>query len=328
MKTALVLGITGGFGGQVAAALAADGWRIRALVRDPARLAARWQVVEVLRGDAARIEDVTRAAEGVDVIVYGVNAPYPKWDGTVLPWLDVSAQVAETEKLTIVFPGNIYNYDPADGPLFDERAPMRPVSHKGELRVAMETRLRRASERGARVLILRCGNFIGAGAPGSWLAHLLKRNRNRRGYVLSATGARDLKHAWAYLPDVAQTIAALLARAATLPAFSVFHFRGHEASFDDIAATVRARTGERVRPKRFPWWLLRLASPVSPWFRSLVEMRYLWEADIRLDDTALAQTLTGNTPCTPLVDVLTAAGLIGGAPKEPSRDADHVRAPS
>ena len=326
MKTALVLGITGGFGGHVAAALAADGWRIRALLRDPARLAARWPAVEVLRGDAARIEDVTCAAEGVDVIVYGVNASYPHWDGTVLPWLDVTAQVAETGKLTIVFPGNIYNYDPADGPLFDERAPMRPVSHKGELRMAMETRLRRASEHGARVLILRCGTFVGAGAPGSWLAHLLERNR--RGYVLSTTGARDLKHAWAYLPDVAQTVVALLARAATLQAFSVFHFRGHEASFDDIAATVRARTGERVRLKRFPWWLLRLASPVSPWFRSLVEMRYLWEADIRLDDSALTRTLGGPVPRTPLADVLAAAGLIDADKRQLSVEQGHVRAPS
>jgi len=325
MKTALVLGITGGFGGHVAEALAASGWHIRALVRDPARLPARWQTTEVLRGDAARTEDVRRAAEGVDLIVYGINAPYPQWDGTVLPWLDVTAQVAEAGKHTIVFPGNVYNYDPADGPVFDERAPMRPVSHKGELRKAMEARLKLASERGARVLILRCGNFIGAGAPGSWLAHLLRHGRH--GYTLSTTGPRDLQHAWAYLPDVAQTVVALLARAATLPAFSVFHFRGHEASFDDIAATISARTGERVRFKRFPWWLLRLAAPLSPWFRSLVEMRYLWEADIRLDDSRLTLTL-GAPPCTPLADVLTAAGLIGDSRQEPSPGTGHVRAHS
>ena len=43
MKTALVLGISGGFGGHVAQALARQGWGIRALLRDPARLPARFQ---------------------------------------------------------------------------------------------------------------------------------------------------------------------------------------------------------------------------------------------------------------------------------------------
>lgn len=326
MRTALVLGITGGFGGHVAAALAANGWRIRALMRDPARLPARWQAAQVLTGDAARVEDVERAAEGCELMVYGVNAPYPKWDGTVLPWLDATARVAEAGRLTIVFPGNVYNYDPADGPVFAERAPMRPVSHKGELRRAMEARLKLASARGARVLILRCGNFIGARTPGSWLAHLLRHSR--QGYVLSTTGPRDLKHSWAYLPDVAQTVVALLARAATPPAFSVFHFKGYEASFDDIAATVTQATGERVRFKRFPWWLLRLASPVSPWFRSLVEMRYLWERDIRLDESRLTLALGGAAPCTPLADALTAAGLIDDGKSEQSPGNEHGRAHS
>lgn len=326
MKTALVLGITGGFGGHVAEALAANGWRLRALVRDPARVPRRWQAAQVLTGDAARIEDVARAAEGVDVIVYGINAPYPNWDRTVLPWLEVSAAIAEANRLTIVFPGNVYNYDPADGPVFDEHSPMRPVSHKGELRAAMEARLRLASERGARVLILRCGNFIGAHVSGSWLAHLLRHSR--RGYVLSTTGPRDLKHAWAYLPDVAQTVVALLARSESLPAFSVFHYRGCEAGFADIAGTVRAKTGERVRFRRFPWWLLRLAAPFSPWFRSLVEMRYLWEADIRLDETALTQALGAAAPRTPFGDALEAAGLIGDGEPEQSAEHDHVRAHS
>jgi len=326
MKTALVLGITGGFGGHVAEALAANGWRIRALVRDPARLSPRWQAADVRTGDAARFEDVARAAEGVELIVYGINAPYPQWDGTVVPWLDVTARVAETRRLAIVFPGNVYNYDPADGPLFDERAPMRPVTHKGELRQAMEARLKLASARGARVLMLRCGNFIGAGISGSWLAHLLKRSR--QGYVLSTTGPRHLKHAWAYLPDVAQTIVALLAQAATLPVFGVFHFRGYEASFDDIAATVAAATGERVALKRFPWWALRLAAPFSPWFRSLVEMRYLWEREVRLDETRLSALLGNALPSTPLAEALKSAGLIGANNPEQARSPAHVRAHS
>jgi NADP-dependent 3-hydroxy acid dehydrogenase YdfG len=42
MKKALVMGITGGFGGHVAQALADRGWSLKALLRDPAKLPSRF----------------------------------------------------------------------------------------------------------------------------------------------------------------------------------------------------------------------------------------------------------------------------------------------
>jgi nucleoside-diphosphate-sugar epimerase len=308
MQTALVLGITGGFGGHVAEALAANGWKLRALMRDTSRLPERFQNVEVIAGDACHFDDVRRAAEGTQLIVYGINAPYPQWDKTVLPWLDITAQVAEAQHLTIVFPGNVYNFDPVDGPLFDERAPMHPLTPKGRLRQSMEARLQRASENGARVLILRTGNFIGAQAHSTWLRYLIKSTRH--GYTLSAAGPRELKHAWAYLPDVAATIAKLLEQPVTLPAFSVFHFKGYQVSFDDFAVAMQTASGKAVAMKKFPWWLLRLAAPFSPWIRSLFEMRYLWEKEIHLDETRLVTNLAMPIPHTPLPVALLQSGLV------------------
>jgi nucleoside-diphosphate-sugar epimerase len=308
MKTALVLGITGGFGGHVAEALAGDGWRLRALVREAARLPERFRSAECVVGDASRIDDVRRAADGADLIVYGVNAPYHQWESTVLPWLDVTAQVAEARRLTLVFPGNVYNFDPADGPQFDEGSPMRPVRPRGRLREAMEARLRRASENGARVLILRTGNFIGAYGHSTWLRHLIKPGRN--GYVLSAAGPRHIRHAWAYLPDVAASIAALLHTQTTLPAFSVIHFKGYEASFNDFASAIQQATGKAVAMTAFPWWLMRLAQPFSRWVRSLFEMRYLWNSEIHLREDKLVGLLGASIPRTPLHLALLQSGLV------------------
>ena len=79
-RTALVLGATGGIGGETAAALARHGWHIRALSRK-GRPAGDTSGFEWVQGDALDAASVLRAAEGVQAIVHAVNPPgYRDWD--------------------------------------------------------------------------------------------------------------------------------------------------------------------------------------------------------------------------------------------------------
>ena len=60
-KSALIIGITGGFGGAVASALNRNGWQIRALTRNPERVKIdfpQYSSVEWIRGDAMSEKDV------------------------------------------------------------------------------------------------------------------------------------------------------------------------------------------------------------------------------------------------------------------------------
>ncbi len=70
-RRALILGITGGFGGAVAAALAAHGWSIAALARNPETAKQRRFAfpIDWLRGDAMTGADTMRASVGATVIV-------------------------------------------------------------------------------------------------------------------------------------------------------------------------------------------------------------------------------------------------------------------
>jgi len=312
MNTALVIGISGGFGASVAEALAARGWAIRALMRDPARLPASLSAVDVRVGDAMDPAAVRRAAEGVDVLVYAANPPRYDWQDKALPMLEATAQAVESLGLTVLFPGNVYVLDPAQGPDHDEQAPLRPCTGKGETRLAMERRLQQASERGARVIVLRMGDYIGAHAPSAWLGVLLKKTRH--GYTLSAPGPRDLLHTWAYLPDAACTAVALLERRDELPAWSLFHYRGYRLSIDDIAAALRRVSGRPVRVRPFPWWVLRLLAPFSVLFRGLLEMRYLWQHPLNLDDGRLRQLLGSTLVTTPFDQALIDSGLVSERP--------------
>jgi len=308
MKKALVMGVTGGFGGHVAQALVERGWSLKALMRDPAKLPPRLSSTEVVIGDAGNLAEVRAAAQGVDLMVYGISPAAYNWTGKAVPWLENAATVAEELGLTMVFPGNVYVFDPEDGPDFDEDAPIHPISSRGQMRQTMEQRLILASQRGARIIIIRMGDFIGAHAPSTWMAQLLRSGK--RGYTLNATGPVELPHSWAYLPDVAQTVAELVTIKDQLTAYNVFHFKGYQTSFADLAKTINAATGKKVIIRNFPWWFMRLASPFSVLFRGLVEMRYLWNRPVNLTEKKLVSVLKRPVPHTPLGEALLKSGLI------------------
>ncbi|KYF94640.1 hypothetical protein BE17_22110 [Sorangium cellulosum] len=74
----LVTGATGNVGGAVLEQLVEAGQKVRALVRDPARLGERGSLVEVVKGDLARPETLDAAFAGVDralVVCTGGDLP-------------------------------------------------------------------------------------------------------------------------------------------------------------------------------------------------------------------------------------------------------------
>src|SRR5215469_846997 len=158
----LVLGASGGIGGEVARQLRGAGWQVRALKRGLARDEEQRDGITWVRGDAMNRDDVLRAARGCSVIVHAVNPPgYRRWAELVLPMLDNTIGAAIAQRATIVLPGTVYNYGPDVFPLLTEDAPQNPTTRKGAIRVEMERRLRAATQRGARVIIVRAGDFFG-----------------------------------------------------------------------------------------------------------------------------------------------------------------------
>ena len=313
-RTVFVLGATGGIGGEVALALLQGGWRVRSLHREPGRAAQRaHQLADVqwVAGDAMRPEDVVAAAEGADVIVHGVNPPgYHNWRGLALPMLENSIAAAEASGARLVFPGTVYNFGPDAFPNLSERSPQNPMTRKGKIRVEMEERLETASRVGVRALIVRAGDFFGPRTGNSWFAQgLIKPGRPVRSILYP--GRPDVGHAWAYLPDLAATIAQLLNREAELADFDVFHFGGHwfEPGIEMAHAIQRVIGEPHPTIRRFPWVLAFAASPLVTVFREMLELRYLWQRPVRLDNAKLLAFL-GAELHTP-IDAAVRATLVG-----------------
>lgn len=301
-KTALVLGATGGVGGEIALALLRRGWQVRALVRDPAKGTTRLPPeIALVAGDAMQRGDVVAAAAGANVIVHAVNPPgYRNWGALVGPMLENTLAAAEQSGARIAFPGTVYNYGPDAGTLLAENAPQNPKTRKGGLRVGLETRLAEAAASGkVRVLILRAGDFFGPRPGNNWFSQgLVKPGKPIT--AISYPGSFEIGHAWAYLPDLGEAFARLLTREAVLAPFERFHFAGHWLEPGvSMAGAIRKAIGRDVPIRKMPWWLLKILSPTNETLRELLEVRYLWQGPLQLDNTKLVAFL-GDEPRTPL----------------------------
>lgn len=310
-RIALVLGATGGIGSEVARLLVARGWTVHALHRDPGRPSKEAPGLIWRRGDAMSAADVAAAAEGVSVIVHAVNPPgYRNWGQLVLPMVDNTIAAARARGARIVLPGTVYNFGPDALPDLRETSPQNPVTVKGRIRVEMERRLRAAADAGASVLIVRAGDFFGPRAANNWFSQgLVKPGKPIA--AITYPGRPGIGHQWAYLPDVAETMVRLLEKPEALEPFAVFHMEGHwDADGARMIEAIRAAAGvPDIRVGKIPWLLMRLLSPFAPFFREVSEMRYLWEAPIRMNNARLKAVL-GEEPHTPL-DVAVRATLIG-----------------
>ena len=288
----LVLGGAGRFGRAAAEAFRDAGWQVASLVRGASAdgAAPGTQVVEV---DARDTESVAEAAHGMDVILHALNPPYTEWPTLVPQLAEGAIAAARTSNATLLLPGNVYNYGAAMPEVLDERTPMRPTSHKGVLRVALETQLREA---GIRAIVLRAGDFLGGGSSGSWFDRVITR------YVehgrLTYPGPLDVVHEWAYLPDLVAAMVPIVEARAQFDEFETFGFPGHAVTGAEFTRAIMRALRRDLKVSGMPWWLLRRLGAIVPTFRELAEMSYLWDVPHRIDGRKLEAAL-GVVPHTP-----------------------------
>ncbi|MEJ2043798.1 MAG: epimerase [Reinekea sp.] len=303
MKTALIIAINGNFGYQMALALRDAGWQIKAILRDAAK-APKWLAPkQVFQGSASDEKLVASAANDVDLIVYAANPPYHQWPQLALSMLEPTIRIAIKKRLHILFPGNVYNFAPQDRPI-SETGTEAPPTDKGAIRVQMEQRLKAAAQNGAKVTIIRAGDYMGPNANTTWLHHIVKHSRHS--LTLSLPHGEEHLHFWSYLPDVCANTVKLLEQSEN--AFEVYHDTGFALTADDWKRAL-ASSNQRVRFKRLPWWLYSTIAPFSPLLREVLKMRYLWRETVVLDGSKMKQALGQHMQQTEFAEVLSALSL-------------------
>ena len=270
-QTVLILGASGKIGKHAAKAFAHAGWTVKMYDRE--------------RGD------MTAAAQGVQVIVNGLNPPnYHNWAG-IIPQItrDVIA-AAKASGATVIIPGNIYNFGGVNG-VIDETTPQRPCSKKGQIRVEMEAAYRAS---GVQTIVLRAGNFMDP-ERNKDVFSMLVANKARKG-LITAMGDPQATQAYAYLPDWAQVAFKLAERRDSLSTFEDVPFGGYAFSAEELGGFVTCEIGREVKVKQFAWWMMSATAPFWELAREFKEMRYLMEMSHSMSDTKLKALVPDFTP--------------------------------
>ncbi len=210
--------------------------------------------------------------------------------------------VAAEQRACVMLPGTVYNFDPHNSPYIKEQAAQQPKTRKGKIRVTMEQRLQQFADAGGKAIVVRAGDYFGPGAGNSWFAQgLIKPGKPvRKIYNPARPG---IGHQWGYLPDVAATMVQVLEQRQRLDNFTNLHMAGHwDADGRQMVTMIQQFTqqqGSAAPIVSFPWWLISLMAPFNLTLREMLEMRYLWQQPLRLDNTRLIEML-GAEPHTPL----------------------------
>ena len=301
----LILGARGRFGLAAARAFADAGWRVLGQVRPGAQVPTEAEDlrIEWLPVALSETKALAQAARGAQVVVHALNPAYTNkaWTEQVVPMTEAALALCRALDATLMVPGNIYNFGKSMPSLLREDTPQRSQTVKGRIRIAMEETIRTS---GVRAIVIRAGDFFGSG-KGSWFDQSMV-GKLQKG-VLTYPGGADVPTAWAYLPDLARTFAAVAQRREELGAFEVFHFGGYHLTGQDWVVALQpiaqhagwVKPGATLALRRMPWAVIRVGAWFMPQWASLMEMQYLWETPHALDNTKL-QALIGQEPHTPL----------------------------
>lgn len=202
---------------------------------------------------------------------------------------------AKESGATVMIPGNVYNYGTSIGTNMREDQLFAADTPKGKLRVQVEKLFEDAAHDGVRSIVLRGGDFFGGKRLETWLDLMILKDLRKGKFVWP--GPYDIPHAFAYLPNFAETFVRMAHIRQSLPAYSALNFEGHTLTGNQMKQAVEEITGKTLKAGNVPWLVLRIIGLFNPVLKAVVEMSYLWRAPHSLDGQKLAKLVdVAHTP--------------------------------
>ncbi|MGE7942771.1 SDR family NAD(P)-dependent oxidoreductase [Lysinibacillus xylanilyticus] len=279
MKTALVVGASGGMGYALVNELVSRNIHVKAFARNKEKLVALFQHhknVEIISGDAFNEQEMMKASNGVDVIFHAISFPYQDWAKQHNRCLDMVIRIAEKQGAKIALVDNIYAYGRQSTNRITEETRKEPQTKKGKIRLAMENKL---MESNIPSLIVHLPDLYGPNAENTILYETLKNVA--QGKKANFVGNMQVKREFLYTVDGAKAMVELALRDDTynqnwnVPAV-------HTITGEELVKVLRDITGYKKGIRTVSKGMIRLIGIFSPSMKEVVEMLYLTEQPVIL----------------------------------------------
>jgi nucleoside-diphosphate-sugar epimerase len=286
-----IVGASGPTGVELARELTGRGVRVRAIARDGARLRARLGPleVEVREADARRADAIGPATEGAELIVDAVGMPVSAGSEHVAVAHSLAGLASRTGA-RLLHVSSFWSYFPIQRLPLDESHPRQDGPDIARQRRDAEDILQRA---GAAVVHLP--DFYGPGVGASTVQRALDEAvaKGTFGWI----GATDVERDAIFVPDAMRVVADLAAHEEAYGERWIVP-GGGPLTANELADLLSIALGRRIRARRGPMWLLRLAGLFSAELRAFLPLAPHYAAPIRYDGRKLHRLL-GETTRTP-----------------------------
>ncbi len=241
-----------------------------------------------IQADVLDEASVLRATEGAAQIVIALGFPYAAkvWQAAWPPAMANLLAAAARAAARVVFVDNLYMYGPQSVPLV-ETMPLTDYGAKPAVRAAL-TRQWQAATGKVRFAALRAADFYG---PGTTNAHLgtFAFAALARGKVPMLLDPPDTPHDFAYVPDFARGVVALLD--APDDAFGqAWHLPNAPTQTPRALLQQAADSiGVRLKLRALPFWAVDTLGLFVPDVRELKEMRFQWDRPYLVDASKFAK---------------------------------------
>jgi nucleoside-diphosphate-sugar epimerase len=284
-----IFGAAGAIGPVATAELLARGHRVRVVGRNLGRLRAIATGAEPFAANLADPAGAGAAAAGMDAILYAVGVPYHRFElhPAMMRATLAAAKAAGVGRLIHI--SNVYPYGRPQTKLVAESHPRAAHTKKGRLRREQEDLVLAAHDpAGLRTLALRPPDFYGPTAANSMADYALRSIR--AGKPADLLAPINTPHEWIYVPDLAPVIADLFERPDAFG--TAYNVAGPGTlTVRQFAGKLFAAANRPVKFREAGPMLLRALGVFNPTMRELVEMSYLYETPVLLDDAKLRRVI-------------------------------------
>jgi nucleoside-diphosphate-sugar epimerase len=285
-----IFGAAGAIGQSIAPELELRGIPYRVVGRSREKLERAFPRAEAFQADLADSRAAGAAARGVDTIFYCVGLPYPSHHlHPQLARVTVEAAgMVGVRRLVLI--SSVYPYGVPRTVRVSETHPREPHTRKGRYRKEQEDVVLGAHAPGAlETMVVRLPDFYGPHADLS-LAELVF-TAAMTGKTVNWPGVVNTAHEFVFVPDVGPVIVDAASRDCYGEAWN-YGGPGSINTLDFITRVYRA-LGRAPKYRAAGKTLLQIVGWFNPDVREVIEMLYLQETPVILDDSKLAAKLGG-----------------------------------